>query len=238
MFSVTRTERRIDYLEGQYMALVEKTQKEVVKKNPDLMSFRTRITLLPTSFEEEHIKQYIRNNLPQLYRAESIPEIFGLLNLYWNYLQYGLLKHIIDIYGTDDTKKIMTKFIKDVELFKQETTLAMYWEAHPKRRSQKSLGGDIIEVLTSHVNLTSSSSLKSIEDIRLQFADTMSLPEFAVVIKEILPGSVIIVWLMPTIAGTMLTEQVKEGRIEFFEQQHILELRMNDVMVYSSREWI
>ena len=231
----TRTKRRIEDLEGKYMALVQKTQKEVMKQKPDLETFRTEITLLPTSLKEEH-QQYIKDNLPQLYDAKSIPQIFGLLNLYWNYLHYGLLQRIIDIYGTDDTKKLMKSYVDDVKLFQQETTLAMFWEAHPKQRSLKP--SKVVEVLTNHLEFADSSLLKSVEEFRQEFALELSLPDVTIIIKEILPGSVVIVWLMPTKGEITLKNQVKEGRFEFFKQHHILELRMDDDIIYSLGEWM
>lgn len=215
----TKTKKRIEDLEEKYLALVEKTQTEVMEQNPKLATFCMKITLLPTALKDEH-QQYLKDNLPQLYRADSIPEIFGLLNLYWNFLHYSLLQRIIEVYGSDDTKELMESYIRDVESFQQETTLAMFWKANPKRKSTKSLGGEIVEALTSHVKLKSSSFLKSIEDLRQEFACAISLPEFTIVIKDILQGSVIIVWLMPAKGATTLKNQVKEGRVEFFKQHH------------------
>ena len=52
--------------------------------------------------------------------------------------------------------------------------------------------------------------------------------------KGIMPGSVVIVWLMPAKGAITLKNQVEEGRVEFFKQHHILELRMDDVIIYSS----
>ena len=221
------------------MALVEKTQKEVMKQKPDLETFCMKITLLPTSLKEEH-QQYLKDNLPQLYNAKSIPEIFGLLNFYWNYLHYSLLQYIIEIYGTDDTKELMKCYIKDVKSFQQETTLAMFWEAQPKLTSPKSLGGEklTVEVLTKHEKLTSGSSLKSVDELRQKFACEVSLPDVTIIIKEMLPGCVVIVWLMPAKGEITLKNQVKQGRVEFFKQHHILELRTNDDIIYSSGEWI
>ena len=233
----TKTKKRIEDLEEKYLALVEKTQTEVMKQNPKIATFCTKITLLPTSLKDEH-QQYIKDNLPQLYRADSIPEIFGLLNLYWNYLHYGLLQRIIEVYGSKDTKKLMKSYIRDVESFQQETTLAMFWEANPKQKSPKQVEGKIVEALTSHVKLTSSSLLTSVEELRQEFAREFLLLDVAIVIKKILPGSVIIVWLMPAKGAITLRNLVKEGKVEFFKQHHIFKLQVDDDIIYSSGEWM
>ena len=236
LYTDTRTQSWIKGLEGQYRDLVKKAQKEVMKQEPDLDEFRTEITLLPTSFREEHIRQYIKDNLPQLYEAKSIPQIFGLLNIRWNYLHYDLLQHIIDLYGSDDTKELMKGYIKNVRSFQQETTLAMFWEADPGHMSDmaESSREKLAKVVTRHKDLTSGSLLKSIEAFRLKFAREISLPECALVMKDILPGSVVIVWLIPAKGAITLKNQVEKGTIEFFKQHHILELRIDDVTIYSS----
>ena len=139
-----------------------------MKKKPDLDEFRIEITLLPTWFREEHIKQYIKDNLPQLYHADSIPQIFGLLNIRWDYLHYSLLQHIIDLYGSVDTKELMKSYIKNVKSFQQETTLAMFWEADPGHMSDMSESSreKLAQVVTSHEGLTSGSSLECIQAFR------------------------------------------------------------------------
>ena len=183
----TITKRRIKDLEMKYANLVVKAQKEVKKEKPDLEIFCTEITLLPSHMKEEY-QQDLKDFMPQLYNAKSIPEIFGVLNLIWNYLHYGLLQHIIELYGSDDTKKLMKSYIEDVKSFQQETTLAMFWEADPNRRRPKSLGGDIIEALTSHAKLTSSSFLKSVEEFRQESACEISLLVFVNSLKKYCQG--------------------------------------------------
>ena len=236
----TRTQSWIEELEGKYRDLVKKTQKEVMRKKPDLDEFRTEITLFPTSFREEHIKQYIKDNLPQLYDAKSIPQIFGLLNIRWDYLHYSLLQHIINLYGSDDTKELMKSYVKNVKLFQQETTLAMFWDVDQGHISDmaESLREKLAKVVTSHEGLTSGSSLECIQAFRQKFAHEISLPECAVVMKDILPGSVMIVWMIPAKGAITLKNQVEEGRVEFFKQHHILELRIDDAIIYSSRKYV
>ena len=209
-----------------------------MRQKPDLETFLTEITLLPTSFKEEHIKQYIKDNLPQLYDAKSIPQIFGLLNLYWNFLHYGLLQRIIEIYGTDDTKQLMESYVEDVKTFQEETTLAMFWGVctMPLGDVPNSLKERLAEALTIHEELTPSSSLKSIEKFRQEFARKISLPEFTIVMKAIMSGSVVIVWLIPPKGVITLMTLVKEGTIELFKQHHILELRMYNAIIYSAGE--
>lgn len=186
----TRTKRRIEDLERKFVGLVERTQTEVMKLNPDLDEFRIKIILLPASLKEEH-QQYIKDNLPQLYDAKSIPEIFGLLSLYWNYLHYGLLQHIIAIYGSDGLKKLMKSYIKDVKSFRQETTLAMYWLVQPMRSKCPIWDGKNIEALGFRIHtlgLRASNSLECIEGVRQKYARTVSLPDFVFAIKDFLPG--------------------------------------------------
>ena len=67
------------------------TRKDVKWKSPDIDDFHTKITLLPPEIKPESLTK----NLSKIYGAETIDEIFGLFNLQ----VYGLLQHLVNIYG-------------------------------------------------------------------------------------------------------------------------------------------
>ena len=209
-----------------------------MKKNPDLVEFSTKITLLPSPLKEEHrLRKYLKDNIPQLCDAKSIREIFCLLNLYWDYLNYELLQRIIETYGDDETKIAMKSYSREVEVFQQETTLAMFCEASPKRK-RFATTRDLTELIITHDEITPNSSLKCVQEFRRQFAHEMSLQEIAVIVIEVKPGSVVTVWLIPTVGAIKIKTDIEEGKIDFFKRHHILELQMDGAIIYSSGNYI
>ena len=228
--------RRIMNLEKKYKDLVKKAQNEVMKKNPDLMDFCINITLLPSSLKEEQLLQkYLKENLPLLYAAKSIPEIFGLLNLYWDYLNYGLLQYIIETYGDDETEIAMESYSREVEVFQRETTLAMFCEASPKRkRLSTTHRKELTELIITHGQLTANSPLTFVQEFRRDLASEMTLREIAVVVSGVKLESVKTVWMIPAVGAIRMKNDMEGGKIDFFKRHRILELQMDGAIIYPS----
>ena len=55
----------------------------------------------------------------EIIRAESISKIFIILSAYWNYLTYGILEYIIELYGADDDKKRLKSYDEELQNFCQ-----------------------------------------------------------------------------------------------------------------------
>ena len=57
----------------------------------------------------ERDRSLLNEHREEIKMAESIVEIFMILNAYWNYLNYDLLEYIIEHYGTrDDAERLMS----------------------------------------------------------------------------------------------------------------------------------
>ena len=78
----------------------------------------------------EH-KEYLRENRKVLRNSQDHWELFGELNLYWNYLSFGLLDGLLDELIEENAdfiriKEIMDKYKEDMQMFKELTTLALF----------------------------------------------------------------------------------------------------------------
>ena len=179
-------------MEGKYRKLVTKTRKIVIQKVPDIEAFREGITLLPIGPLKDEHGHFVEKNIPQIFSATTIEQIFGYFNLYWNYLNYGLLKHIIDIYGDIETKQMLQEYIDDVEIFRKETRLDVFWSIYKPERSPNQC-----QIAFKHSKLRPDSSLQEVEQFRQEVAREFSLPEFVLSLHEVRPGSVWTFWVIP-----------------------------------------
>ena len=158
-----------------------------MKRNPDYIKFLTKITRLPSHLKQDILlQQYLQQNKLQLHRAKSIPEIFLLLNVYWNYLNFELLEYIIQIYGENETSIAMECFTREVKVFQQETTLAMFYEAslRPRRKRLQSRELAELELTIRDGKLTPDSPLLFVQEFRQQFAVCLSLQEIIMQVLE------------------------------------------------------
>ena len=231
--SVVRT--TIKQLQEKYCCLVTKTQKVVEIQCPNIAHFRTRITILPPAVSLEH-QQKLKEIIPCIYNAKTIEEIFGFLNLLvWNYLNYGLLEHIIDVYGDDNIKQTMQEYASSVELFRKETPLRVFLSAQPGGKCPDiptSLRNNLTKVMFKHGDLITESTLDEIEQYRQKLACEYSLPDFVMILVEIREGSVVTVWLMPQTVAAILKDRIPKST-KFLYEHHILLFKIEDITIYS-----
>ena len=84
MASATISER-IQTVEIKFDQLVDKSQDGLIENNIPLQRLKRCITRLHASIRYQHIA-FIRENMKAITHAESMEEIFGVLNLYWDFL--------------------------------------------------------------------------------------------------------------------------------------------------------
>ena len=179
----------------------------------------------------------MKEHLSAISHADSIEEIFVLLNLYiWNYLNYHLLQHILKAYGDNETNRMMQDYVIAVDAFKRTTSLREFWSIQSKRRCPEvpdTLRLELKKVVCTHRKLTLESTLAEVEYFRRDLAQQYSLPEFTTIIVGIDVGSVTTVWLMSLSAVTVLQEKIEEGDLNFLHAHEITRLKVDGETVYS-----
>ena len=214
------------------------TQRDVILKSPDISDFRTEITLLPQAIKVE-VQQSVKESLPDIYSAKTIEEIFGVLNLQvWNFLNYGLLQHLVNIYGLDETKEAMKKYASSVESFRKETSLKAFREAYPVGMCPTfpaDLRQKLRKLTFKHGNLSDATSLDVIENFRKELCREFSLPDLIVILADLKKGSITSVWLVPPAVTTTLSNEMLRGNFQFLQQHCILELRIEKT-IYNAGE--
>ena len=214
------------------------TQRDVKSKSPDIDDFRTEITLLPAEIKPE-LQQSLTKNLSVLYGANTIEEIFGLFNLHvWNFLNYGLLQHLVNTYGVDETQKVMKEYTSSVESFRKETSLKVFWEAYPTGMCPTlppDLRQKLRKVTFKHGNLSDATSLDAIENFRQKLCREFSLPDVTVFLADIEKGCVTTTWFVPPAVTTTLSNEMLRGNYQFLQQHFILELRIEKT-IYNAGE--
>ena len=236
---VTAAKTKIGYLQNEYEQLVIMTQEAVKAKSPTLTEFRTSITLRLPEPTKSELEISLMNKLQPIYDAKNIDTIFGILNLsIWSYLNFGLLQHLVEVYGDDKLLQRMLKYTSSVESFRKETTLKVFWKASPAMRKYPEIPTELRESLKQisfkHNNLDATTYLDAIESYRKEIAWQYSFPDFIIILKDIEKGCVATIWLVPPSLAAKLEDETKRGNVSFLEQHNILELKIEESTVYRS----
>ena len=129
-----------------------------------------------------------------LYQLQDHCEVFGWMNTYWNYLAYHLLDHLITELVLEEMKQEMETYKCDLQQFRKEMSLKLFCEAHRKRRIKPPQ--DFREMV-AEFEWPDEVTLEVVEEFRQEFAANYNLRDCAMMLTRILPGSFIVVWLVP-----------------------------------------
>ena len=113
-------EYQVRYFENRFGDLVDKACREVKEIDPHILF--SRVTCLPVSVRRQH-RTFIEEKLTNIRPPAAFESIWSILNLYWDFLNYGLLEHVINQCGSEELKQEMQSYILELSVFKQTTRL-------------------------------------------------------------------------------------------------------------------
>ena len=117
--SIGAFEKRFDHLKKVAIKLLQKYDVEVKEVVYELST-------LSADEKAEH-KVYLKENLKDLKKCDDHWELFGSLNLYWNYLSYHLLDHLIkQLPSLKDMEGEMELYKGDLQVFRVGTPLELF----------------------------------------------------------------------------------------------------------------
>ena len=188
-----------------------------------LPKFRITLKNLPISKKFKHLK-FLNDKCDEIESASSVSKIFRLLRQYWNYTDFSLLHHLIKVFGDEDTKEMMERYISTLEIFERRTTIQDYEDATGKR---KEVPQGFFET-AFEVQGTKDPSEYTLYEVRriVQFlAQQSSLEPYVPMIKKARIGSLVITIALPRPALDLLQQALYK---EFLDTLNIVSVRINE----------
>ena len=110
-------------LQDQFVGVLTNAKIEFRSKPVGFVEkLRVTLTTLPVSRRFEHL-HFLRDHSDQIMKANSVDEIFKILDRYWDYTDYALLKHLVERFGEEALKKEMSEYVAALEQFEKRTTI-------------------------------------------------------------------------------------------------------------------
>ena len=158
-------------------------------------------------------------------------KIWLILNLYWDFLNYGLLEHVINRCGSEDLKQQMQDYVDELSTFKQTTRLCDFIESWPCRDN-----GPPEDRLKKMVVIMkhewSQCTLHDVESFKNALVHKFFLPEFDTLLQSIERGSVCVTWLTSPSIATLLQQNLTNIETEFFKKHGINAVTIDGQDVY------
>ena len=227
---MTRTvENQVQYFEERFGNLIDKACREV-KGQVEPHVFLSRVTYLPVSARSQH-QSFIKKNLTNIPPPVTFESIWSILNLYWDFLNYGLLEHVIHKCGSEDLKQQMQDYILELSTFKQTTRLCDFIESWPCRDDGPP-EDRLKKVVVKMKHEWSQYTLQDMESFKRALVHKFFLPEFDILLQKAERGCVCVTWLTSPSIATLLQQNLANIETEFFKKHGIDAVTIDGQDVY------
>ena len=125
--------------------------------------------------------------------AKAISEIFIILSAYWNYLNYEILKHIIELYGTSEDIERLEDYSKKLHVFCERRIFELPESSSETGNVQNEKQAKFVIKLDVQENIT----CKEVLQIRRRIAKILGINVAALTISKMDIGCVQLTFLIP-----------------------------------------
>ena len=171
-------------MERLFGSLVLKTRDSVEERIP-VRQFATSILALSAYEPEQRDQSFPDEHREEIIRAESISEIFDILNPYWNYLIYEILEYIIELYGTSEDIERLRSYNEKLLHFCERRTFGLPVESGSGIGNEKSLRQEEVCVM---LNVCEDIRAKDLFQIRVKIAKILQVSLSALIIQSVHGG--------------------------------------------------
>ena len=125
--------------------------------------------------------------------AKAIPDIFIILSAYWNYLNYEILKYIVELYGTSEDIERLEYYSKKLHVFCERRIFELPEGSSETGNVQNEKQAKFVIKLDVQENIT----CKEVLQIRRRIAKILRIDVAALTISQMDIGCVQLTFLIP-----------------------------------------
>ena len=177
------------------------------------------LTSLDVFRQREH-QEFIKDHLTNIEKGTHLSNLWAKLGIYWNFLNFDLLEHLVSGFGSEDLKKKMESYKFDLQSFRKATRICDFIDCWPER-VEPPPERELREFVAKVGYCWDHCTLEDLDMLEGVITRKFFLPRFAFWLREIMPGSITVTWLIPAPFVRALQETVETTNIEFFMEHKI-----------------
>ena len=215
LLSKQLVKQQVKLLESRFLHLVYCTYLELLDKEINVDHFYGWLVTLDVSRQREH-QEFIES----FEKGTDLRDLWKKLGSYWNFLNFDLLEHVVSGFGSEQLKKKMESYESDLQSFRKATRLCDFiacWPVRGQTPPESELREFVVKV-DYHWDHCTLEDLDMLEGV---ITRKLFLPKFALRLRGIKPGSVIIMWLIPAPFVKGLQKAIESTSSEFFMEHKI-----------------
>ena len=206
------------------------TYDKIIEKDINVNRFKARLMTLPIKYKEEH-EDFFKQIENELEKESTINSIWIKLSKYWNFMNYTLLENLIRNIGDRSLKQNMKSYLSSLETFRRNTRLCDFAEHCPAVESRPS-EADLKEFVLYLKLDWETCTLEQLEELKGHIIRKFLLPSFALILKKVSHGSLIVTWLLPAQITSTLMQDLENTDNKGFFKEHKIECMTIDGKEY------
>ena len=202
--------------ESRFSDLVYCTYETLADKGIEANRFHAYLMALDLSRSKEH-GEFINNLFEP---GTTFHNLWGKLCGYWNFLNFNLLEHVVGKFGSEDLKHKMESYVRDLQNFRKATRLCDFIDCWPVL-GETPPKSDLRKFVVKMKHDWDRCTLEDLETLKGVITHKFFLPDFALWLKKIETGSIIITWFLPAPFVKTLQEAMGNTASDFFIEHKI-----------------
>ena len=229
--SSEEVKKMISDLDKRFDSLKNTVKQSLKKQRVSVERVADVLTSLSAE-EDDHYRMFLEDHDHgrALFKADDIPQLFGTMNLHWNYLDPPPLDGLAKKFELKEPKQQIEVYKSDLQQFRMKTPLTLFCQTQKRKRVKPPPD---FQEMVAEFDWPDDVTLEDVEQFRQEYASHYNLRDCAMMIAHIHPGSFIITWFIPQSVVEKLKTKVPRAILKKYS---VTRLEIAGVCVYRLRQ--
>ena len=220
-------------LESRFRGLATITYETMVRMKVDIDDFRARLTSLDVFRLSTH-REFLDSHVMKVEQGTTFYDLWVNLNVYWNFLNFDLLEHIVNSFNIEDLKHKMVSYVHDLQSFRKATRVCDFVDCWPVLEQSPPKRSDLRKFIAKMKLEWDKCTLEDLETLKGVITHKFFLPGFALQLKKLKKGCITVTWTIPAPFVKPLLEAIQSTSSKFFMEQKIDKIAIDGQDCYPS----
>ena len=224
------TRQKKDILHKKYVEITSDMADYIAGSDVPVSRLRCAVTILPPPLKKEHML-FVEEAEDKIDEVKSNAKIVRFVGRHGDYLNYSLVKYLIDLYGNEKLKHEVADYAIAVKTFREETQLEVFSEICDDQPDK--INGRFSKMVTKHDKDWATATLEDVERFRIEFCRELSLYNFSLNLLRVSRGCVEITWRVPRSLVAYIQKSIKPSSLAM-KEHHVTSLTIDGFIAYDS----
>ena len=234
MFTKVEVVEKIAVKEKSFARLLRDVQTYLQRNcsQEDIQGIKSYLTTLSATISEDTSPCVFTAHQAEIIIYNTLPQIFQWLTIngLWSFLNFYLLECLVEEYGNDELKRCVSQFQEDMKVFKQEMKLVDFLPAWSGRCPHIPASG--FEPIILRVNKDwGDCTLADVARMESFLESRFLINRFILRFANGHPGSVVIMWLVPSHIVAYLKKKVMAIGTKSLSEVGMVEILFSDSLI-------